>query len=125
MLSAVCLGTNDLAAARAFYDVVLAELGLAALVAESHEIGYGRPGKRPLLWIVIPFNEEPATFGNGTQVMFEARDPAQVDAVHWLMLERGGTDEGAPGPRAYAAGYYGAYARDLDGNKIHIFYLPD
>ena len=32
-------------------------------------------------------------------------------------------DEGAPGLRDYAPGYYGAYCRDLDGNKLHVFYI--
>jgi len=33
----------------------------------------------------------------------------------------GGLDEGPPGTRAsYAPDYYGAYVRDLDGNKLHF-----
>jgi hypothetical protein len=36
-----------------------------------------------------------------------------------MALEHGGQDEGAPGIRAnYNANYYGAFVRDLDGNKI-------
>jgi predicted lactoylglutathione lyase len=44
-----------------------------------------------------------------------------VDACHKIALEQGGTDEGGPGLRPqYHPNYYGAYFRDLDGNKICI-----
>ena len=36
-------------------------------------------------------------------------------------LELGGSDEGAPGPRG--DGFYAAYFRDLDGNKLCAFAL--
>lgn len=38
----------------------------------------------------------------------------------------GARDEGPPGERAhYGAGYYGAYFRDLDGNKVHVVHRGD
>jgi hypothetical protein len=44
-----------------------------------------------------------------------------VDAAHAAALASGAVDEGAPGLRShYAADYYGAYVRDLDGNKLHF-----
>jgi predicted lactoylglutathione lyase len=42
----------------------------------------------------------------------------QVDELHRLALSLGGTDEGAPGPRG--EGFYAAYFRDLDGNKLAV-----
>lgn len=51
-------------------------------------------------------------------VALEAKDRAQVDALHARALELGGTDEGAPGERF--PGFYAAYFRDLDGNKLNI-----
>lgn len=42
-----------------------------------------------------------------------------MDAFHAAALSNGGTDEGAPGLRAYYhPNYYGAYVRDPDGNKL-------
>ncbi|MEM9138967.1 MAG: VOC family protein [Pseudomonadota bacterium] len=120
MLTAVCLGSNDLDAATRFYDGVLATLGMVRTVTEAHERGYGAPGATPSLWVVTPYNEQPATFGNGTQIIFSAADPDAVAAFHAAALAAGGQDEGAPGPRDYAPGYYGAYCRDLDGNKLHV-----
>ncbi len=44
-----------------------------------------------------------------------------VDACHAAAMEQGGADEGRPGLRPhYHSNYYGAYFRDLDGNKICI-----
>ena len=38
----------------------------------------------------------------------------------------GGVDDGEPGPRPhYGDGYYGAYLRDPDGNKVHIVHRGD
>jgi hypothetical protein len=38
----------------------------------------------------------------------------------------GGLDEGPPGPRPqYSEGYFGAYCRDPEGNKLCFVYAPD
>ncbi|MCV0423930.1 MAG: VOC family protein [Roseibium sp.] len=120
MLSGVCVGTNDIEAGAAFYDEVLASIGMRCVFAKPHERGYAGADGRISLFVVVPFNEQPATYGNGTQVMFYAPDKAGVDAFHAAALRCGGTDEGAPGPRHYHPDYYGAYVRDLDGNKLNV-----
>jgi predicted lactoylglutathione lyase len=52
-------------------------------------------------------------------VAFGAQSREAVDAFHAAALAAGGSDEGAPGLRAhYHPNYYGAYVRDLDGNKL-------
>ena len=50
-----------------------------------------------------------------------AENAAMVDRVHAAALANGGTDEGAPGPRAN--GMYCAYWRDPDGNKMNAVAL--
>ncbi|NBU89429.1 MAG: VOC family protein, partial [Betaproteobacteria bacterium] len=60
-----------------------------------------------------------ATVGNGTMVALAASSPEQVQALHAKALALGGQDEGAPGPRG--KGFYGAYFRDLDGNKLAAY----
>ena len=122
MLHSVCLGSNDLARSARFYDAALAPLGLARLRETASEIGYGPAGGSPCLWVLKPFDGRPATWGNGTQVIFAAASPAAVDAFHAAALAQGGMDEGAPGPRSYRPGYYGAYCRDPDGNKLHAWH---
>lgn len=123
MLANVCLGTNDLERAGAFYDAVLAPMGLERLSTDDREIGYGVSGGDPMLWVLKPINGEAATSGNGTQASFEASSSDAVDQFYRLAIERGAVDEGPSGPRDYYPGYYGAYCRDLDGNKLHAFII--
>ncbi len=120
MLSGVCVGSNNLEKSGAFYDQVLATIGMERRVSEENEIGYGQKGEEVTFWVLKPFNGETATFGNGTQVMFSTGSHDEVHAFHETALLSGGKDEGAPGPREYSEDYYGAYVRDLDGNKLHI-----
>jgi predicted lactoylglutathione lyase len=59
-------------------------------------------------------------------VAFTAASPEAVNRAYAAGIEAGGSDEGAPGPRPrYGNGYYGAYLRDPDGNKVHIAYRGD
>ena len=123
MFSHVTLGARDLDRAVAFYDRILAPLGLARQVNDTDQghVGYAAPGGPPQFWVLRPFDGQPASAGNGTTIAFEAPDRATVDAVHAAILGAGGRDEGGPGPRPhYHADYYGAYARDLDGHKLCI-----
>jgi len=118
MFSHVTLGTDDLERARSFYDPVMAALGLAAPFSLPGTLVYGDMAGQKL-FIVSPFDSGQATSGNGSHVAFLAKNRADVDAFHAAALAHGGSDEGAPGPRPhYHANYYGAYARDPDGNKL-------
>ncbi|MBS0563386.1 MAG: VOC family protein [Proteobacteria bacterium] len=119
MLLYITLGTNDLARARRFYDGVMPTLGIVRRVDGEDEIGYGAPGdSRTRLWIVAPYDQKPATIGNGSMTAFDAASRAAVDAFHKAALAAGGSDEGAPGLRPYHAHFYAAYVRDPDGNKL-------
>ena len=55
-------------------------------------------------------------------VAFQAQDRARVDAFYKAALTHGGTDNGAPGERAYHPGYYAAFVLDPDGNNIEAVY---
>ena len=71
------------------------------------------------LWVCRPFNELPATAGNGTMVALIARSCKEVDDFHAAALANGGRSEGAPGLRPqYNPDFYAAYVRDPDGNKL-------
>lgn len=66
-----------------------------------------------------PFDDNPATAGNGAHIAFLATRRSAVDAFHAAAMANGGSDEGAPGPRPhYHDHYYGAYVRDPEGNKL-------
>ena len=121
MLSHITIGTNRLEEAVAYYDAVLATLGIARTNFDSkyRYARYAREGESFAFFICAPFDGEQASVGNGTHIAFAAPDATCVDAFHAAAVGAGGTDEGAPGPRPhYHAHYYGAYVRDLDGNKL-------
>jgi predicted lactoylglutathione lyase len=72
--------------------------------------------------VIKPYDGKAATVGNGTMVALVLDSKAKVDALYKKALELGGTDEGAPGPRG-DSGFYAAYFRDLDGNKLNCFHF--
>ena len=119
MIGYTSVGTNDLDRATAFYSELLGLLGATVFFRNDRGLGWGvEPGK-PMFAVLKPFDGQPATVGNGAMVALNASDPAQVQAVHAKALALGGRDEGAPGERG--KGFYGAYFRDLDGNKLAVF----
>ena len=122
MIGYVTLGTNDLARAAKFYDAIAAELGTGRMMEEETFIGWGTPGEGAGIGITKPFDGEPATVGNGVMAALEASDKAQVDRLYAIALANGGSDEGAPGPRG-ESGFYAAYFRDPDGNKLNAFVM--
>jgi predicted lactoylglutathione lyase len=122
MLAGITLGTNQLQAAASFYNHVLSQIGMQQTMQIEGEVGFGINGESSF-WILTPFNKNVATAGNGTQVTFKAKSNAQVDAFYNAAIHAGGQDEGGPGFR-YREFYYGAYCRDLDGNKLHVMYEP-
>ena len=119
MIGYVTLGTNNLEAASTFYDELLKTIGVGRLMEFPKGPAYGLSWDKPMLAITIPFNDEPATAGNGTMVALAAGSRANVDALHAKALALGGRDDGAPGERF--PGFYAAYCRDLDGNKLCFF----
>ena len=142
-LSHISLGTNQFEQAIAFYDAVLAPLGIRRVLdlSEHRAIAYGRAF--PELWIQAPHDGQPAQTANGVHIdflaennaqedafyadalahgvhiAFLAENNAQVDAFYAAALAHGAKPDGAPGNRPhYGDAYYGCFVRDLDGHKI-------
>jgi catechol 2,3-dioxygenase-like lactoylglutathione lyase family enzyme len=121
MIGYTTFGTNDLARAAKFYDALLGEIGgKRAMATDSLVLWATAPGT-PMLGVIKPNDGKAATVGNGTMVALAAKDKAQVDAIYAKAIALGGKDEGKPGPRG--AGFYAAYFRDLDGNKLNAFVM--
>ncbi len=117
MLHHVSLGTRDADRAAAFYDPVLAVLGMRRLNLRDGSVDYGT--STLFFSLERPSDGNPASVGNGVHVAFAAEDRAMVDAFYRAALANGGADAGPPGLRPeYDAHYYGAFVRDPDGNKI-------
>lgn len=122
MLAYATLGTRDLARAGAFYDAVLAEIGARRSMEEpDYFIAWDKGDGGAGLGITRPFDKQAASVGNGTMVALEAASREEVDRLHAKAMELGGADEGAPGQRW--PGFYAAYFRDLDGNKLNVCFM--
>ncbi|WP_201829695.1 VOC family protein [Microvirga zambiensis] len=121
MYSHTTVGANDLARAKDFYDAVLEPLGLEVRFSGGGIIGWGLPGARPQFLVVRPFDGGDPSVGNGSMIALLAEKRSIVDACYAAAMAQGGLNEGAPGLRPqYHRNYYGAYFRDLDGNKICV-----
>ena len=124
MIGYITLGTNDVARATAFYDGLLATVGASRLMPmpKGGHV-WGRGWDQPMLAITVPYDEQPATPGNGTMVALQAGSRAEVDAIHAAAIALGAPCEGPPGLRGPDgdSAFYGAYFRDPDGNKLCAF----
>ena len=120
MIGYTTIGTRDLERARQFYDAALVPLGGRRALNYQRSAYYGNPSRGAMLGITLPFDGEAASVGNGVMVALNATTRAEVDATHAAALAAGGTCEGPPGQRM--DNFYGAYFRDLDGNKLCVFY---
>ena len=120
MIGYVTLGTRDLPRAAAFYDALLGELGAGRFMESERFIAWAVAPGQPSLGLTLPYDGQPATVGNGVMVALVVDSKAKVDAVYRKALELGGSDEGPAGPRS--EGFYAGYFRDLDGNKLNVYY---
>ena len=127
MLGYITMGSNDLPRARAFYDGLLATIGAKRMMEFGDDMGgftmWGTTMEQPGIAVTSPYNQEAATVGNGNMAALVMLERAHVDALHAKALELGGACEGPPGVRGEEGpqAFYGAYFRDLDGNKLCAF----
>ncbi|MFM1593196.1 MAG: VOC family protein [Woeseiaceae bacterium] len=117
----VCVGTNDLEVAKGFYDNLFATLDVSGFSPGPRGYFYQIEGGTSAFGVIKPENGNEATVGNGAMVALPMDSKEQVDEFYAKAMELGATDEGAPGARMET--FYGAYIRDLDGNKIAFYYL--
>jgi len=117
MIDHVSIPVRDLAAATRFYEAVLAPLGFTRLETRPATVGFGKSYAE--FWINLRKDMSPAPPGHGAHVCLRARATDVVDAFHAAALAGGGESDGAPGLRPqHGEGYYAAFIRDLDGNRI-------
>lgn len=122
MIGYVTLGSDDLERGGVFYDAIAKEMGVGRMMGSVEEgfIAWGKMEGPAGVAISKPFDGKPASVGNGVMVALQVKDKDQVKRVYDIALAQGGSDEGAPGPRG-EGGFYAAYFRDLDGNKLNAF----
>lgn len=121
MIGYVTLGTNDFPRAASFYDALLTDIGGERLMDFGRGYAWGVSMDKPALGIMTPYDGKLATVGNSVMVAIVVDSKEKVDRVYRKALELGGKDEGPAGPRG--EGFYAGYFRDLDGNKLNVFFL--
>ncbi len=119
MIGYVTLGTNDMDRAAGFYDALLAEIGAERTMTGDTFIAWATDPKMPAISVIKPADGNAATVGNGMMVAIAVNSNDKVASLYEKAIELGGSDEGGPGDRGN--GFYAAYFRDLDGNKLNAF----
>jgi catechol 2,3-dioxygenase-like lactoylglutathione lyase family enzyme len=120
MITTTRFGTRDLARSKAFWSEIAPMVGAKPAYDRPNLFSF-RGDNGSMLLIGLPLEGEHEV-GNGNMAGFAAPSRAVVDAVHARALELGAADEGAPGVRGDDPnGFYGAYFRDPDGNKLTVF----
>jgi catechol 2,3-dioxygenase-like lactoylglutathione lyase family enzyme len=121
MLDHISLQVDDLDAASAFYDAVLAPLGYRRIIDRGVAIGYGQDF--PSFWIGAATDDQP---NRQSHIAFTAPDRAAVEAFRDAAVATGA--EVLHEPRVwpeYHPTYYGAFVRDRDGNNVEaVCHVP-
>ncbi len=119
MYSHNMVGSNDLDAAKKFYDATFQAIGgKPGIVDDKGRLIYMHNGG--LFLVTTPIDGEAATAGNGCTIGFAMEGPEQAKAWHDAGIANGGTSiEDPPGVREGGFGQlYLAYLRDPCGNKL-------
>jgi len=117
MIDHISIGVRDLERATRFYEGVLGAIGYAKLEVRPATVGFGK--KYPEFWINLRTTMAPIAADSGAHVGLRVRSTELVDAFHAAALAGGGSSDGAPGLRPqHGEGYYAAFIRDPDGNRI-------
>jgi catechol 2,3-dioxygenase-like lactoylglutathione lyase family enzyme len=116
MIDHISIGVRDLAGMARFYGHVLTALGYAKLQEQPGTVGFGK--RYSEFWL----NHRPALVpdaDSGVHVALRAASTDAVDTFYHSALGSGGACDGAPGLRSeYREGYYAAFIRDPEGNRI-------
>ena len=125
MIDHISISVRNLDRATRFYDAVLRVIGYQMLEVRPHTVGFGK--QYPEFWINLRAAMVPLADDCGTHVALRVRAAELVDAFHAAALAAGGASDGAPGLRPrHGQGYYAAFIRDPDGNRIEaVTFLQD
>ena len=122
MLDHISITVSDVDRAAPFWNAVMAALLVPCVVRNERQLGYGlrnRPDDDSHSYISIFPNRGADLVPDNRHWCFRAPSREAVDAFHAAGLANGGTCDGPPGLRDdYHTGYYAAFLRDPDGNRV-------
>lgn len=125
MIDHITINVRDLAISKAFYERVLATLGMRVMLGGEEEGFWGFSATNyPEFEIsqgrmFISQSDDGHPVSPATHIAFKVTDRNLVDQFYAAALGAGGRDNGSPGPRPhYSETYYAAFVLDPDGNNI-------
>ena len=123
MIDHVSVAVSELAASAAFYEMVLKPLGLVRIAEREGTIGFGK--KYPEFWLNARPEMGTSPDDTGSHICLRAPTREAVAIFYERAIALGGRGDGEPGDRkATVTTYFGAFIRDLDGNKIEAVTFP-
>jgi catechol 2,3-dioxygenase-like lactoylglutathione lyase family enzyme len=123
MIDHVSIAVSDLQGSAAFYEQVLEPLGLRRLVERERTVGFGK--SYPEFWLNLRPTMPAVGDDTGSHVCLRATSKEAVTIFYERAIRLGGRGDGEPRDRQAAMTvYFGAFIRDLDGNKIEALTIP-
>ena len=125
MIDHVSIAVSDLSRSTRFYEAVLGAIGYTSIDVRGSTVGFGK--KYSEFWINARPEMAPIPPRSGAHVCLRVRSTELVDAFHAAALAHGGASDGPPGLRPHdgEGGYYAAFIRDRDGNRIEaVTFIP-
>lgn len=119
MIDHISIGVGDLAKSTLFYKKVLPTIGLEMLAERAGTVGFGKT--YPEFWLNHRPQMAAVEADSGVHIALRTKGQEAVDRFYQAAVEVGATSDGAPGFRSqYHEGYYAAFIRDPEGNRIEI-----
>ncbi|MDQ6933120.1 MAG: VOC family protein [Candidatus Eremiobacteraeota bacterium] len=118
MLHHISFGVSNLMRSAAFYDAVLAPLGIVRVWAYNNAVGYGYPNSEDS-FAIKQESADVVALSPQSHLAFTASTRESVTGFHAAAMARGARDEGAPAlcPE-YSDDYFAAFVRDPDGYRL-------
>jgi len=118
MIGYTTVGTDNLNQSGAFYDALLKLMNAKRVMQEDDFIAWSNGSDGAMFSIHLPADGNKTTIGNGVMIALKAKNVEHVKTLYQKVLSLGGSSEGEPGFRV--EGFYAAYFRDLNGNKLNV-----
>lgn len=121
MFTHIMVGSNNLEAARKFYDATMGVLGHGEGANDpSGRLVYSTPTGK--FFVTVPIDGKPACHANGGTIGLVCQSAQMVDDWHAAGMANGGIMcEGLPATATRDGyTYHAAWLRDPDGNKLCV-----
>jgi catechol 2,3-dioxygenase-like lactoylglutathione lyase family enzyme len=125
ILDHVSITVTDLARATPFYEAIMSALGVSKVYERDDAVGFGqrnRPNDDSHTYFSL-FRSTGATPDPRRHWCFRAKSKAEVRAFFEVGLRAGGIADGEPGLRPnYHRGYFAAFLKDPEGNRVEAVF---